>query len=340
MNDGALQGQYFDGVHPIGAQATLLLGGSEAVLIGAQFTQRYVRARLRVSPAIGSADRFVALPDGGQFQCLDNPALDTLPQEARSEGMVAWLEQRTAVAVLAIVLVAGAALGGYFYGLPAAAQRVAEAMPIETEQALGEKALSWLDQAEWFGPSQIMPESLDHIRRGFEQLHEGLPMAAHYRLEFRAAPKIGPNAFALPGGTIVITDQMIQLAATADEVLAVLAHELGHVERRHAMRLILQDSAVAVAAGAITADAASLSVAVAGLPTLLAQAKYSRTFESEADEFAFGLLRRKGISPDAFADIMERLAAGQGNREAALSFVSSHPVTQERVQRARAASRE
>ena len=95
---------------------------------------------------------------------------------------------------------------------------------------------------------------------------------------------------------------------------------------------------VAVAAAAITADAASLSVAVAGLPTLLAQAKYSRTFESEADDFAFGLLARRGISPNAFADIMERLAAGHGKQEARFTFVSSHPVTQERVQRARAAA--
>lgn len=340
MNERAqsLEGMYFDGVHPIGVPATLLIGREEVILVGAEVSQRYRRSRLQVSAPSGCADRFVALPDGGQFQSPDTPLLDTLPQEVRSEGVVAWLEQRTTVAVVAIVLIFGLALAGYFYGLPAAAARVAKSIPPETEQALGEQALIWLEETNWFEASKTEPEILEEIRRGFDGLLEGLPTHGQYRLEFRNAPKIGPNAFALPGGTIVMTDQLIQQSEALNEVLAILAHEVGHVEKRHAIRLILQDSAVVVAITAITADAASLSVAVSGLPALLAQAKYSRAFETEADEFAFGLLGRQGIPPDAFANILERIAAGHGKREAALSFVSSHPLTEERVRRARAAS--
>jgi predicted Zn-dependent protease len=72
---------------------------------------------------------------------------------------------------------------------------------------------------------------------------------------------------------------------------------------------------------------------------LLAQAKYSREFETEADEFAFDLLRQHNISPELFADLMERLSEGSDKNGQSWSFLSSHPVTASRVLRARQAAR-
>ena len=341
MNAGTatLTGLYYDGRQPIGAPATLVFAGKGAVLIGVQMSQRLATDELRVSPRIGRADRFIDLPRGGQFQCADHPLLDRLPQEVRSEGVVAWLEQRVAVAIASVAVILSLLSAGYFYGLPAAANYVAMRIPIETEDAVGRRSLAWLDENKWFRQSQIAPDMQARIRQGFDELRDGLPQASHCRLEFRDSPFIGPNAFALPGGTIVITDAMVQTAESPEEVLAVLAHELGHVERRHAMRHVLQDSAAAVAATAVTADAASLGVAVAGLPAVLAQARYSREFETEADDFAFQLLRQRGLSPEAFATLMERLTRKQQDAERALAFVSSHPVTAERIRRAREAAK-
>ncbi|MGE5240709.1 MAG: M48 family metallopeptidase [Bacteroidota bacterium] len=334
-----LAGLYYDGRRPIGAPATLVFAGKGAVLIGAQISQRLATGELRVSPRIGRADRFIDLPRGGQFQCADHPLLDRLPQEVRTEGVVAWLEQRVAVAIASVAVILSLLSVGYFYGLPAAANYIAMRIPIETEDAVGRRSLAWLDENKWFGASQIAPDMQARIRQGFDELRDGLPLASHCRLEFRDSPFIGPNAFALPGGTIVITDAMVQTAESPEEVLAVLAHELGHVQRRHAMRHVLQDSAVAVAATAVTADAASLGVAVAGLPAVLARATYSRQFETEADDFAFQLLRSRGLSPEAFATLMERLTRKQQDAERALAFVSSHPVTAERIRRAREAAK-
>ncbi len=334
-----LAGLYYDGRRPLGAPATLVFAGKGAVLIGAQISQRLATGELRVSPRIGRADRFIDLPRGGQFQCPDHPLLDRLPQEVRSEGVVAWLEQRVAVAITSVAVILSLLAAGYFYGLPAAADYIAMRIPVETEEAVGRRSLAWLDENKWFRPSQIAPDMQARIRHGFGELREGLPQASHCRLEFRDSPFIGPNAFALPGGTIVITDAMVNIAESPEEVLAVLAHELGHVERRHAMRHVLQDSAAAVTTAAVTADAASLGVAVAGLPAVLAQARYSREFETEADDFAFQLLRRRGLSPEAFATLMERLTRKQQDAERAFAFVSSHPVTAERIRRAREAAR-
>jgi predicted Zn-dependent protease len=161
-------------------------------------------------------------------------------------------------------------------------------------------------------------------------------MSPHIRLEFRHSELLGPNAFALPGGVVVMTDQLVELAGSEEEILAVLAHEIGHVEERHSLRQVLQSSGIALLAATVTADAATVSTAVAGLPVILAQTSYSRGFETVADEFAFDLLRRNSISPAVFADFMERLGADSQLNED-LSFLSTHPVTSDRIERARAA---
>jgi predicted Zn-dependent protease len=332
-----LEGRYYDGVNPVARPATLTISGREAVLTGENITRTYSTGELRVTPQVGSSDRFIALPDGLQYHCADRPFLDRLPQEVRSEGPVAWLEARITVAVVSVFIIVGTLLYGYFYGLPVAAESVVKRIPIETEKALGDEIITWLDDNKWFNSPHIDQERQDTIQEGFKKLYAGLSMEEHYRLDFRCSKFIGPNAFALPGGTIVITDQMVKAAESDEEVFAILAHEIGHVERRHTMRQILQSSAVGVAVATITADAASLSVAVAGLPALLAQTKYSREFEKEADEFAFDLLKEHGISPDAFASLMERLDSDSDETKH-LSFIATHPATSERVERAREAS--
>ncbi len=123
-------------------------------------------------------------------------------------------------------------------------------------------------------------------------------------------------------------------------MLAILAHEIGHVELRHALKSVLQKSGIAIVVATVTADAATLSAAVTGLPLAVAQMKYSREFEAAADTFAFELLKRKGYSPAAFATFMERLAKDAAPGQKSFAFLSSHPLTAERVARARAAAAE
>jgi len=335
-----LEGQYYDGIHPIALTAVIKFTGLEATLNAAEISERYSTRRLSVSPRIGQADRFISLPNGTQFQCADHEVLDTLLQESSSEGLVAWLEERWGIALACVAIIAAALLVGYFYGLPAAANHVATRIPINTQHAIGRQALDWLDSNKWFRPTQLDKERQEHIRNDFNVLCGDLPFKDYYRLEFRDSSFIGPNAFALPGGIIVITDDMVKAAQSQEEVLAVLAHEIGHVELRHTMRSILQNSAVAVVVATISNDAASLSVAVASLPVLLAQTKYSREFEAEADDYGFRLLKKQNYSPAAFASIMERLSEKHEKGRHHISFISTHPVTEERVKRARTAAQQ
>jgi predicted Zn-dependent protease len=334
-----VEGLYFDGRKAIGVPATIDFYNQETVLTAGTLSERFAMSRLKVSPRTGSAERFITLPNGAQFASADNPLFDSLPQESPSEGAVAWLEERWGVALACVAIVICALLAGYFFGLPAAAERIAARIPIETEQSLGRQALTWLDQKGWFKPTTLNVEIQKTVTEGFDKLREDLPLRDYYRLEFRSGKAFGPNALALPGGIILITDEMVKAAATTEEVLAVLAHEIGHVELRHTMKSVLQNSVVAAAAAMVTADAASLSVAIAALPSLVAQTKYSREFEAAADTYAFRLLKQKGYSPLAFASLMERIARKDGDA-GPLAYVSTHPVTSDRVRRARAAAAE
>ncbi len=329
-----LEGTYYDGKIPIARPASLVFCDNEVTLASGDTILTYALYKLHVSPRVGSTDRFITLPDGGQYHCTDQHILDLLPQEVKSEGIVAWLEERISIAVASVAIITCALLIGYFYGMPLAAESMIKRIPIETEASLGDHVLTWLDNKKWFNESHIDQDKQNSIIIKFNKLHEGLSMSPNIELEFRNSERIGPNAFALPGGTIVITDQIVEIAESEEEVLAILAHEIGHAERRHSMRQILQGSFIALAATTITADAASLSAAVTGLPIILARTKYSRDFEREADDFAFDLLKLNDISTEAFAIIMERLDKDRASKKR-LSFLSTHPVTDERIKKAR-----
>jgi Zn-dependent protease with chaperone function len=143
-----------------------------------------------------------------------------------------------------------------------------------------------------------------------------------------------------PSGIVVLTDELVKIAKNDDEIVAVLAHELGHVERRHTMRHILQSSATGLVMATLTGDILSVTSLSATLPTALVEAKFSRDFEREADDAAARYLKTNGIPLRRFADILQRLQTeydkktGKGKEEETFTgYLSTHPQTRERIER-------
>jgi Zn-dependent protease with chaperone function len=189
-------------------------------------------------------------------------------------------------------------------------------------------------------PTALPPAEQERIRRAFAQMvqtaHPG--DAPPWKLEFRRGrdKKLGPNALALPGGTIVLTDELVKLIPGNDDaVLGVLGHEFGHVRQRHAMRQLVQVSAVGFAVSVAFGDYGTL---ISSAPVLLATLGYSRDAEREADAESVQLMRAVGISPRAmvtFFEAIERWRAEQkrdGREDDAIGLAfSSHPATTERI---------
>lgn len=297
-------------------------------------------ATLQITPRLGRMERIVTLPGQGQLHLADSPLLDAwFGERDRVEGWAHRLERRKTAAIGAALATVAAVVLFVQVGLPWMAAKVAPVVPRAMERAIGTQALALLDRTH-LQPSRIAPARRRQLDLKFRALVAGLPREYDYLLAFRHAPSIGPNAFALPDGQLVVTDQLVELADGDDELLAVLAHEAGHHERRHGMRQALESSAIVVVAGFLFGDlsgTASLSVSV---PVLLLETGFSRDHEREADTFAFNLLRDQGRSPADFASIMRKLAeeAGDDGHHGPVSYLSTHPPSADRIRAAEKAA--
>ena len=188
-----------------------------------------------------------------------------------------------------------------------------------------------------FHPSELDKATRTRLTEHFRPVLEDHP-DNELRVLFRKGGRVGPNAFALPNGTLVFTDEMVQLAKHDDELLAVLAHEIGHIVHRHAMRRVIQDSLLSFALLAITGDISGSSELFLALPVLLTELAYSREFEREADRYALDYLKSHNISPLHFVRLMRRIDQKKPSEEKILDgkwshYLSTHPITEERMRR-------
>lgn len=257
--------------------------------------------------------------------------------------------------VFAAVLVA-AVLGlwaFYHWGTPWAAAQLARHVPLAWEQQVSAEALQELD-ASYLRPSKLPPARQAELRAAFDTLVQQLdPGLARYpgyapalTLAFRAG--MGANAFALPGGRMVVTDGLVAVARERglgdDALVGVLAHEMGHVVHRHTTRLVVEQGVLNVGLGLALGDVSGL---VATGSTLLTGLAYQRRHEAEADCFAVVLMRRAGRPLAPMADLLlaidgpdledaedaKKTASVSASTSALANLLSSHPATAERARR-------
>lgn len=289
--------------------------------------------RVRVRPRLGDTPRALDLPGGAVIEVDDNDAVDrALGETGRGRGarLVAALEHHWHSVVLAVVITIAAGAWLVAWGVPRLADHVARALPRDVERSLASGALDGMD-GPLFQPTALPEPEREHISELFERVRPAGPDGAGYRIEFRAGGPIGANAFALPDGTVVVTDEMVGLAENDDELLGVLAHEVGHVVHHHAMRQLLQNSVAALLIAAATGDIVSTSSLAAGLPVMLLQTHYSRTFETEADDHAAAWMRAHDIAPRHLADLLVRMEGEEGGPS--IPYLSTHPPTADRMAR-------
>lgn len=336
------QGLYYDGEHARATAVAWSVGDGLLRIEGEGVLREEPVAGLRGTTRLGQVRRAIFLPDGAQLHSDDQDAVDALFPRRGIETVVDRLERHpAAVAASLLVTVLGGVLFVAF-GLPWLADRVARAVPPAVERPMGEQVLSALD-ALALSPSMLSPAEQARWREAFDRFMAPRADAAQFRLEFRDLADGAPNAFAVPGGTIVFTDGLLRGVTHEEEFFAVLAHELGHHADRHVLRGVLQQSALAVLLAVLTGDVGSATGVTVAVPSFLLENHYSREFEREADAFAFRELAARGISPAWFAVAMAGLDAASGaerDDEPSEDYASSHPTTDERLAAARAAAGE
>lgn len=279
------------------------------------------------------------LRDGGALHFDDPLAFDTWARRnGLGESWVVKAQQSwrwTAWATLALLVLCGAL---YAWGLPLGTRAVLAFVPHTFDKELGELVMRSVQSEGWLQPSQLPPEQQRRLRAAWSRAAaQAGPSVARIELHFHKS-SIGPNAFALPGGHVVLTDEMVELVdGNEDMVVGVLAHEAAHVQHRHGMRMLVQATLLGTVTSIAFGDFSSLFAAA---PALLGHLAYSRDHEREADGEAIALLQANGIPPSVMATMFERLRDHQ--RKAGMPSppiaLGSHPPDEERIARFRQAT--
>ena len=214
--------------------------------------------------------------------------------------------------------------------IPIGARVLLAAVPTSVDRAIGDLSFRSLD-GRVLQPSRLPTSEQARLRAAFERAvtrADGTNVVPT-TLEFRAS-RIGPNAFALPGGRMVVTDELVALVdGREDVVIGVLGHEYGHVKARHGVRMVAQSALLRTVTSLVLGD---FSAVLAAAPALLGEQAYSRDFEREADAESVRVLRAAGASPGAMVVFFEKLASKDlGNTGGVAIAFASHPADAERV---------
>ncbi len=344
---GSIEARYFDGRSSQRHRAHLQVLGdvlhiapAEALEGEASFAPLTLPlSQVRWPERTRHGGRLAQLPGGASLQAEDVAAWDAwvAQQVGLHESPVVRAQQTWRGVTIAFALLLGALGAMYLWGLPALARGVTAMVPQRVDALIGQQALASLDQ-ELLAPSRLAPAEQARLRAAFTQMvkHSHADDAPPWQLEFRRGhdSELGPNALALPGGTIVLTDELVGLMpGDTDAVLGVLGHEFGHVRLRHGVRQLVQASAVGFAVSVAFGDYGTL---VTTAPVVLATLGYSRAAEREADDESVRLMRAAGISPRVmvgFFEAMQRWRSAQQDKKGGpmgIAF-STHPATAERI---------
>jgi len=211
------------------------------------------------------------------------------------------LERSPSLIVFSIIFVVAFVFALVKWGVPAASHYVAFQLPENSLNKLGDEAEKYVLN-NWTNPSHLAQGQKDQISKQYlSTIAEGRPA----KLVFREGGRLGANAVALPNNTIIITDELIEMAHSDQEILGVLAHEQGHLVERHSLQQGLTSLGLSVLYIAMTGDSSDL---LTSLPAAMIGANYSRKFEAEADMYALKLMDRKGIEVSHFANFLQRLS--------------------------------
>ncbi|MDZ7830824.1 MAG: M48 family metallopeptidase [Desulfobacterales bacterium] len=263
------------------------------------------------------------------FQLAHLPGVQQIRRERRRFRLCS-----AAAAMMVFIAILASAYGVFKLKVPLT-RAVAARVPAEWEENLGDMMIAQFKKQQPFIEDE---KPLDLLESFFAPLSQNIPDAGYgFALHVVKNPSI--NAFALPGGDIVLYTGLIHSADSIEELLGVLAHEAAHVTQQHSMRQLIGSAGVFILVQAFFGDVSGLLAVIVENSEWLINLKYSRDYEREADDTGWQYLMAADIDPRGMITFFEKLNARQPDRDLPvglkkrLEFLSTHPTTDERIAR-------
>jgi len=220
------------------------------------------------------------------------------------------------VACIALILLS------YFFFIPATAEFIATKFPPSYETELGEKLYEQLSE-----DFDVDEEKTIAANEFFEALH----INSNYPIKITVVNSPIKNAFALPGGHIVVYDEILQSMNSEDEFAALLCHEYSHVALKHTTRSLFRSLGTYMVLSLVLTDVNGIVGVLVENAHNIKSLGYTRSLEEEADNYGLKIMLDRGIDPKGMVNLFKHLKEPQENAVDIPEFLSTHPLLDERI---------
>jgi predicted Zn-dependent protease len=221
-----------------------------------------------------------------------------------------------------IALMIGAVLFGvYLWVMPWLGERMAKGFSKEREISMGEQMYQAVIQQY-----SVDPRKTVILNDFYKQLHYDIG----YPVKITVVESNDMNAFAIPGGHIVVHNSILENMRSPDELAALLGHEASHIALRHTLRNLFRDQARQMFLALVVGNESGIASAVVDNANALKQLQYSRSLETEADNNGLQLMAKNNINVQGMLRLMTMLQKESSGVEPA-PFLNTHPVFKERI---------
>jgi predicted Zn-dependent protease len=253
---------------------------------------------------------------------MDPRMAKKLPDRSRHKMRVA-LPIFASLAVVAITTIL------YLWGIPGAATLLASKVPISWEEHLGQATVEKMAPPDKRCLNPNLNQFMDEMITTLTTPLSGTPYT--FRVIVVDNPQV--NAFAAPGGYIIIFRGLLERTQTPEELAGVLGHELQHILHRHPTRALLQQASIGILLVALTGDVkGAMSFGLEGA-RILGTLRYSRELEEMADHEGMNMLLASGVDPRGMITFFEKMNQDGEKSPEILTYLSSHPNPESRIAR-------
>jgi predicted Zn-dependent protease len=334
------QGYYLDGQSAGRQPASIhLLRDGLQVTTASGLVRRWFYRELRQTQGAYNGEQ-VRLEHGGEFPevlVVSEPDfLSTLYQVAPKMTSHFHNPARRRKRILLTLSAALAAVGMitvlYVWGIPALVDFVTARVPVSWEERLGQEVVNNLAPQELRCLDPTRTAKIESILAILTATLENQPYT--FRVTVVNKPMI--NAFAAPGGSIVLFRGLLEHTHSPEELAGVLAHEVQHIIQRHATRALLQHTSTGVLLAALSGDTSGGISYGLESARIIGMLQYSRRHEEEADAAGMRMLLDAGIDPTGMISVYTMLQEETAEVPEVLQYVSTHPNTADRIERLQA----